>query len=182
MSGRAARIRSITLRYSSAVCLRFIALRIRLLPDCTGKCKYGISLSHVPCASIRSSVMSLGCEVVKRMRSKPSILSSCQISCASDVSKPSSAAPWYAFTFWPSNVISRTPRSTRSRASVTMRDAGRLTSAPRVYGTTQNAQNLSQPSWTVRNAVGPRLALGRDLRWSNLSSSGKSVSSAFRPV
>ena len=34
---------------------------------------------------------------------------------------------------------------------------GRDISAPRVNGTTQNEQNLSHPSCTVRNAAGPRL-------------------------
>ena len=33
---------------------------------------------------------------------------------------------------------------------------GREISAPRVYGTTQNVQNLSQPSCTVTKAVTPR--------------------------
>ncbi|MNW03712.1 hypothetical protein D3C71_1996860 [compost metagenome] len=38
-SGWTARMRAISARYSAAVCLRFIAFRIRSEPDCTGKCR-----------------------------------------------------------------------------------------------------------------------------------------------
>ena len=51
---------------------------------------------------------------------------------------------------------------------------GRLTSSPRVYGTTQKVQYLEQPSMTETNAVGPS-ARGSG-RWSNFSISGKDTS------
>ena len=35
----AARMRAISCTYSAAVCLRFIAFRMRSLPDCTGRCR-----------------------------------------------------------------------------------------------------------------------------------------------
>jgi hypothetical protein len=47
-----------------AVCLRFMALRMRSEPDCTGRCRKGMSFSTSPCAAISASSMSLGCEVV----------------------------------------------------------------------------------------------------------------------
>src|SRR5262245_66153954 len=56
---------------------------------------------------------------------------------------------------------------------------GRETSAPRVYGTTQNVQNLSQPSCTVTKADTPRARIASragGLSTSNLSSTGNSVS------
>ena len=46
-------------------------------------------------------------------------------------------------------------------------------------GTTQKAQNLSHPSWTDRKAAGPRGACSPG-SWSNLTSSGNSVSTARR--
>ena len=57
--------------------------------------------------------------------------------------------------------MSLTPRSTKSRASLIICKTGLETSAPRVKGTTQNAQNLSHPSWTVKKAEGALLALRR---------------------
>ncbi len=60
--GRAAGRRS--RRYVRAVCWRFIASSTRSEPDCTGRCRNGISCGTSPCAAIRSSSMSRGCEVV----------------------------------------------------------------------------------------------------------------------
>ena len=54
-------------------------------------------------------------------------------------------------------------------------------SAPRVYGTTQKAQNLSQPSWTVKKAEGPLCADLFPFKTENLSSSGKAISTCFLP-
>ena len=39
-------------------------LRMRSDPDCTGRCRYGISFGTSPCAAIRSSSMSRGWLVV----------------------------------------------------------------------------------------------------------------------
>ena len=60
-------------------------------------------------------------------------------------------------------MISRTPASASRRASPRIGATGRDSSGPRVYGTTQNVQNLSQPSWIVRKADGP-VARGRGRR------------------
>ena len=53
-----------------------------------------------------------------------------------------------------------TPCAASARTSVMTCSSGRLTSSPRVYGTTQNVQYLLQPSMIETNAVapvGPRL-------------------------
>ena len=71
MSGRTARsLRSFCL-YSSTVWPRFIAARIRSEPLCTGRCRKLLSCGTFAYASIRLSLKSSGCEVVKRMRSTP---------------------------------------------------------------------------------------------------------------
>ena len=57
--------------------------------------------------------------------------------------------------------------------------SGRLTSSPRVYGTTQKVQYLLQPSITETNAVAPA-ARGSGMR-SNFSISGKLTSTTERP-
>ena len=57
--------------------------------------------------------------------------------------------------------------------------SGRLTSSPRVYGTTQNVQYLLQPSMIETNAVAP-VARGSGSR-SNFSISGKLMSTTERP-
>ena len=53
-------------------------------------------------------------------------------------------------TFWPSKVISLAPFSTNWFASINISSDDRENSAPLVYGTTQNLQNLSQPSCIVK--------------------------------
>ena len=57
----------------------------------------------------------------------------------------------YAFTFCPSKIISFAPLLTKSWASKIIFSKGLEYSGPRVYGTTQKLQNLSHPSWIVRN-------------------------------
>ena len=58
--------------------------------------------------------------------------------------------------------------------------SGRLTSSPRVYGTTQNVQYLLQPSMIETNAVAPS-ARGSGRR-SNFSISGKLTSTTDAAV
>ena len=71
MSGRTARsLRSFCL-YSSTVWPRFMAARMRSEPLCTGRCRKLLSFGTLAYASIRLSLKSSGCEVVKRMRSTP---------------------------------------------------------------------------------------------------------------
>ncbi len=52
-------------------------------------------------------------------------------------------------TFWPISVTSRTPASASRSTSAARFSAARDVSVPRVDGTTQKVQNLSQPSCTV---------------------------------
>ncbi len=93
---------------------------------------------------------------------------------------PSDIGPLYALTFCPSSVISRTPCRARLRISAITDSNGRLTSSPRVYGTTQNVQYLLQPSMIETNAVAPS-ARGSGSA-SNFSISGKLTSTTERPV
>ena len=58
-------------------------------------------------------------------------------------------------------------------ASSMICETGLELSEPRVYGTTQKAQNLSQPSCTVRKAVGPLWAILAFFSTKNLSSTQK---------
>ena len=95
-------------------------------------------------------------------------------------SRPRPIGPRYAFTFWPSSVISITPWSARSAISVSTSSNGRDTSSPRVYGTTQNEQYLLQPSMIDTNAAAPSTRGGG--RWSNFSISGKLMSTCAMPV
>ena len=53
---------------------------------------------------------------------------------------------------WVDILVSLTPRSARARTSPRMDSLGRLTSRPRVRGTTQKLQKRSQPSITVTKA------------------------------
>src|SRR6516162_5408265 len=81
-------------------------------------------------------------------------------------------------------LTSRTPASASRSISARIFPTGRAISAPRVYGTTQKVQNLSQPSCTVMKADAPRLRIAMRsgaARWLNLSSTGNSVSTALRP-
>ncbi len=82
--------------------------------------------------------------------------------------------PRYEFTFCPMSVTSRTPTLARSATSASTSGKARLTSRPRVCGTTQKAQTLSQPFITVTNSVTlPRLVSG--------SARGKTYSSRVHP-
>ena len=71
--GRASRNRRILCRYSCTVWPRFIAASTRSDPDCTGRCRWLTSSGTSRNASTSVSVNSTGWDVVKRMRSMPSI-------------------------------------------------------------------------------------------------------------
>ncbi len=92
---------------------------------------------------------------------------------------PDAIGPRYAFTFWPSSVTSTTPCCASERTSASTCSSGRLTSSPRVYGTTQKVQYLLQPSMIETKAVTPS-ARGSGSR-SNFSISGKLMSTTARP-
>ena len=67
-SGMARRMAAMRSRYHSRVYLRFIALSTLLLPDCTGRWMCLHTFGTVAITSMISSVMSFGCDVVKRTR------------------------------------------------------------------------------------------------------------------
>ena len=113
------------------------------------------------------------------MRSRPGISAIVSSSVAKSAMPPSAVGPRYAFTFWPSSVISITPWSARSATSVSTSSNGRDTSSPRVYGTTQKLQYLLQPSMIDTKALAPSTRGGG--RWSNFSISGKEMSTCERP-
>jgi len=80
---------------------------------------------------------------------------------------------------------SRTPASASRSISSTILATGRETSAPRVYGTTQKVQNLSQPSCTVTKELMPRARVTVRLGGAstlNLSSTGIPCPPPFRRV
>ncbi len=67
-SGIARRIASMRPRYHSRVYLRFMALSTLSEPDWTGRCMCLQTFGFEAMTAMISSDMSLGCEVVKRMR------------------------------------------------------------------------------------------------------------------
>ncbi len=87
----------------SEVWPRFMALRILSDPDCTGRCRYGISFSSSPKAAINPSSMSRGWDVMNRMRSMPSIFARWRHTTPSPQTSPSTPAGGtgdaQAFTF-----------------------------------------------------------------------------------
>ncbi len=85
-------------------------------------CSCGITFGVSAMAAITSSVKSRGCGEVKRTRSSPSIFpqarSSLEKASRSPMSEP------YALTFWPSRVISETPRRPGPRSRRECRRCG----------------------------------------------------------
>ena len=65
-SGTMRRIASTRSRYHSRVYLRFISFSMRLLPLCTGRWMWRHTLGISAITRSVSSLMSLGCDVVKR--------------------------------------------------------------------------------------------------------------------
>ena len=85
----------------------------------------------------------------------------------------------YAFTFCPRSVISLDPFFTNCLASITNSLIDLEYSAPRVYGTTQNLQNLSHPSCIVKNDEILLHELLIEFKLSNFSITSKSVKLIF---
>ena len=75
ISGIAARSFSTSARYCSFEYFRFMRFKISLLPDWSGRCKWLQIFFESRIVSISSSERSFGWEVMKRMRSSPSIFS-----------------------------------------------------------------------------------------------------------
>ena len=67
-SGIAMRIAFTRSIYHADVYLRFMAFSTESEPDCTGRCIWRQMFGYEAMVSIIRSVMSLGCDVVKRMR------------------------------------------------------------------------------------------------------------------
>ena len=70
-SGIAARSSATSRRYRSREYVRRIAFRIRLEPDCSGRCACSQTAAHSAIAAMTSRRKSFGCGLVKRMRSIP---------------------------------------------------------------------------------------------------------------
>ena len=113
-------------------------------------------------AAITSSVKSLGCGLVKRTRSRPSISPQARSSLPNACRSPNSTP--YELTFWPSRVISRTPSATSASTSARMSPGRRSFSVPRSDGTMQNVQVLLHPTRDRDPGGVRRLAPGRQGR------------------
>ena len=149
-SGIILRIAATRSRYHSRVYLRFISFKILSLPLCTGRwiCLHTLGISAIT-RSV-SSLMSFGCDVVKRTRISGTssatrrrragkrIVFSFLIPHSTFHIPPStflippSTFHLYEFTFCPSRVTSLYPLSLRSRTSRRMLSISRLRSRPLV--------------------------------------------------
>ena len=93
-SGTMRRMASMRSRYHSRVYLRFMALSIMLLPLCTGRWMLLHTLGSSAMTCRVSSLMSLGCDVVKRMRVCGVCCATRRSSWGNVVSSPFSAMKW----------------------------------------------------------------------------------------
>ena len=78
---------------------------------------------------------------------------------AQQLARTPTSSQRYEFTVWPRSCTSLTPAATSARTWRRISRGAAPRSRPRVYGTTQNVQNLSQPRWIVTwpdHAVGRR--------------------------
>ena len=107
--------------------LRFIRSSIDVAPDCAGRWMARQILGIEAMTSSRRSLMSLGCDVAKRTRSRGEIDATRRIS-----SGKSTSPALYELTFCPSSVTSRYPFPKSERASATIVCGSRLRSRPRV--------------------------------------------------
>ena len=119
-SGTMRRIASMRSIYHSRVYLRFIDCSIRLLPLCTGRCMWRHTLGSSAITCSVSSLISLGCEVVKRMRALGARRATRRNSSGKFIVVPFSATKLYELTFCPKRIISLYPFATRSSASFRM--------------------------------------------------------------
>ena len=145
ISGRTSRNRATIRRKSSAVCLRFIAFSILSEPDCTGRCKNGISAGLSRCARISSSSCRWGRGGIAQPLNPLDLRQLAQQPCEAPY-PPIRPLAVVGVHILPQQRNLARPLATIRLASATMLATGRDASAPRVYGTTQNEQNLSQPS------------------------------------
>src|SRR3990170_7062314 len=109
-----------------------------------GRCMFSHTLGSDETASISLSSKSAGCDVTNLILSIPSI-SFIIFNRSASLELPPGSLP-YESTFCPNNVTSLKPFAASPLTSLHMSSGCLLLSRPRVNGTTQNVQNLSQPS------------------------------------
>ena len=148
---------------------------MRFDPDWSGRCSASQTFGTSRRARTRRLVRLYGFEVMNRIRRMPSSSFTRSSSAARSVGGVRSRP--YALTVCPSSVTSRTPARASSRISARIAAGAWLRSRPRVTGTTQNVQCLSQPSMTVTKAFGA----GRPGRLVTLTSGASPTSSTGRP-
>ena len=111
-SGTAVRSAAMRSRYWDAVYPRRMAASTRSEPAWAGRCTCSHTLASPATAAMRSSPRSLGCDVMKRMRSSPGMPSRLARS-AGEARRvrlsPRRRSRPYALTFWPSSVTSTDP-------------------------------------------------------------------------
>src|SRR5438132_1012619 len=152
-----------------------MAPRMRFDPDWSGRCRASQTFGTSRRARTRRLVRLYGFEVMNRIRRMLSSSFTRSSSAARSVGGVRSRP--YALTVCPSSVTSRTPARASSRISARIAAGAWLRSRPRVTGTTQNVQCLSQPSMTVTKAFGA----GRPGRLVTLTSGASPTSSTGRP-
>ena len=152
-SGIASRSRSTSMRYRSREYVRRIALRIRDEPDWSGRCRCSHTDAHSAIAATTGSRKSLGCGLVKRMRSIPSTASHARNSSPNSVTRSGARSRPQELTFWPSRVISRTPSPASRSTSATISPGRLLCSRPRTAGTMQYAHFELHPIETCTHAL-----------------------------
>src|SRR6266545_780103 len=96
-----------------------MALRMRVEPDCRGRCACSQTAAHSAIASITGCRKSFGWGLVKRIRSIPSTASHARSSSPNSVCSSGARSRPHELTFWPRRVTSCTPPAAR-----------RVTSAP----------------------------------------------------
>ena len=144
-SGIAARILSTRARYRSREYVRRIAFRSRVEPDWSGRWACSQTAAHSAIAAMTSSRKSLGCGLVKRIRSIPSIESTARRSSPNSVRMSGTRSRPQEFTFWPSSVTSLTPSAASEVTSARMSPGRLLCSRPRTDGTMQYEHFELQP-------------------------------------
>src|SRR4030067_2586298 len=109
-----------------------------------GRCMFSHTLGSDEIASTSLSSKSAGCDVTNLILSIPSVSFIIFNRSARFVLPPRSLP--YESTFCPNNVTSLKPFAASPLTSLHISSGCLLLSLPRVKGTTQNVQNLSQPS------------------------------------
>ena len=147
MSGMASRSRASSSRYSSRVWRRRMACRTRVDPLWTGRCRWRQTFGRSRIASIIRGVTWRGCGLANRMRSIPVHV----VDARQQLREVAARVVGRLVVVHDLPEELDLPRAGVGRLpdSATMSRASRIRSLPRVYGTTQKAQNSLQPSMIV---------------------------------